>query len=130
MQTLSVLIVHTEARKRTIIRGLLGLQLGINYTDAAEHTSGAISKLKGGYHYDMVICQYNMAGQNGLDVLSSLRKIGKYYSTPFILLVDANETMNGKSALESIEMLKDFSAVSTLDELAGTVRRVISRHTA
>jgi len=129
MQTLSVLIVHTEARKRTIIRVLLGLHLGINYTDAAQHVSGAVTKLKSNDRYDMVICQYNMVGQNGLDVLSSLRKIDKHRSTPFILLVEADETTNGARALEGIERLKDFSAVSTLDQLEETIRRVVSKQT-
>lgn len=77
-----------------------------------------------GGHFDLVICDINMPGRSGLEVVVDLRKQDRYRSTPILMLTTETSPdvrSKGKRAGASGWIVKPFHP----DGLIGAINRVL-----
>lgn len=85
---LQILVVDDNQPARQLIKSTLALAGYTAITEAADG-SRALDQLHR-HHFDLVICDWDMPGTSGIDVLQALRADEKLSKTPF-LMVTANQ---------------------------------------
>lgn len=83
-KNLRILIVDDFTTMRRIVRNNLK-QIG--YTDAEEAENGqvALDMLRAG-NFDLVICDWNMPGMTGIDLLRVVRRDPRFAKLPFLMV--------------------------------------------
>ena len=109
---MKVLVVDDYSTMRRIIRNLLN-QIG--YTDVDEAIDGqdALTKLRSGVTYGLVISDWNMEPMTGYDLLREVRADEKLKSLKFILVTAESKTDNvvaAKKAGVDNYIVKPFNA--------------------
>ena len=94
-----VLVVDDTASMRALIKGTLK-QLGFSKIDDANDGSKA-ENLVVRNEYDIVICDWDMPGANGLEVLEFCRASPKNADIPFIMLTANADTDHVKLAIQA-----------------------------
>ena len=119
-----ILVVDDEAAMRRMVRRMLH-QLGYASVDEDDGTT-VLSRLKA-YPYDLIICDWRMTPNTGLDVLQFVRSDPVLKALPFILLTAetaADAVTAAVSTGASDYIAKPFSAQT----LASKVERVLALH--
>ena len=81
---LMILVVDDYALTRELLRSILK-QLGFNNVICVEDGRRAIEKIRE-EAIDLVICDWNMPGMTGLEVLEAVRSDNKSKNLPFLML--------------------------------------------
>jgi two-component system chemotaxis response regulator CheY len=117
-----ILVVDDEAAMRRMVRRMLH-QLGYDNVDENDGTT-VLTGLKR-YAYDLVICDWQMAPNSGLEVLEFVRADPDLKALPFILLTAETTAAAVTAALNTGAtdyIAKPFSAQT----LATKVERVLA----
>lgn len=104
-----ILVADDSADVRTIVHSVLIDDGYLNIYQADSGPTAVEMAIK--RKVDLIICDWNMPGANGLEVLTVLRETDVHRNTPFILLTSESYEENVKSALErgvSRYLLKPF----------------------
>jgi two-component system, chemotaxis family, chemotaxis protein CheY len=118
-----ILVVDDEAAMRRMVRRMLH-QLGYDNVDENDGTT-VLTGLKR-YAYDLVICDWQMAPNSGLEVLEFVRADPDLKALPFILLTAETTAAAVTAALNTGAteyIAKPFSAQT----LATKVERVLAQ---
>jgi two-component system chemotaxis response regulator CheY len=111
---MKVLVVDDYSTMRRIIRNLLS-QIG--YTDVEEAVDGqdALTKLRSGVNFGLVISDWNMEPMTGYDLLREVRADDKLKHTKFIMVTAESKTDNvvaAKKAGVDNYIVKPFNAAT------------------
>ena len=112
--SMSVLVVDDYSTMIRIIRNLLK-QLGFENIDDASDGSEALSKLRAGKKYGLVISDWNMEPMTGYDLLREVRADPNLATTPFIMITAESKTENviaAKKAGVNNYIVKPFNAAT------------------
>jgi two-component system chemotaxis response regulator CheY len=107
-----ILIVDDYKTMLRIIRNLLR-QLGFVNIDEATDGAMALSMMRGGGNYGLVISDWNMEPMTGLQLLREVRSDAKLKATPFIMVTAESKSENviaAKEAGVSNYIVKPFNA--------------------
>ncbi len=94
--SMSVLVVDDYATMIRIIRRLLK-DIGFTDIDAASSGLDALNMMKE-KKYGLVICDWNMEGMSGLDLLKVVRSDPSLATTPFIMITVEQKTEGANMA--------------------------------
>src|SRR5579859_978749 len=111
-KNMNILIVDDYKTMLRIIRNLLR-QLGFENVEEATDGSAALTVLRGGDTFDLIISDWNMEPMTGLQLLREVRADAKLKSTPFIMVTAESKTENviaAKEAGVSNYIVKPFNA--------------------
>lgn len=111
-KNMRVLIVDDYKTMLRIIRNLLR-QLGFNNIDEATDGSSALTQLRSGTQYGLVISDWNMEPMTGLQLLREVRADAKLKGLPFIMVTAESKSENviaAKEAGVSNYIVKPFNA--------------------
>ncbi|AMW33834.1 response regulator [Haematospirillum jordaniae] len=109
---MNILIVDDYKTMLRIIRNLLK-QLGFSNIDEASDGSAALSQLRSGPTYGLVISDWNMEPMTGLQLLREVRADPKLKALPFIMVTAESKSENviaAKEAGVSNYIVKPFNA--------------------
>lgn len=117
----SILVADDTATMRIIVKKALK-KFGFENVDFAEDGSEAVAKLDQGQHFDLVICDWNMPGIDGLNVLKHWLKVKDASRTSYFLMLTAKsaeiDSETAKKAGVSGYLTKPFSP----EELLSAIR--------
>jgi two-component system chemotaxis response regulator CheY len=111
---MKVLIVDDYSTMRRIIRNLLS-QIGYTDVDEAADGQDALSKLRSGVNYGLVISDWNMEPMTGYDLLREVRADDKLKAMKFIMVTAESKTDNvvaAKKAGVDNYIVKPFNAAT------------------
>lgn len=111
-KNMHILIVDDYKTMLRIIRNLLR-QLGFVNIDEATDGAMALSMMRGGGNYGLVISDWNMEPMTGLQLLREVRTDAKLKATPFIMVTAESKSENviaAKEAGVSNYIVKPFNA--------------------
>ena len=111
-KNMHILIVDDYKTMLRIIRNLLR-QLGFINIDEATDGAMALSMMRGGGNYGLVISDWNMEPMTGLQLLREVRSDAKLKATPFIMVTAESKSENviaAKEAGVSNYIVKPFNA--------------------
>jgi len=111
-KNMHILIVDDYKTMLRIIRNLLR-QLGFVNIDEATDGAMALSMMRGGGNYGLVISDWNMEPMTGLQLLREVRSDAKLKATPFIMVTAESKSENviaAKEAGVSNYIVKPFNA--------------------
>jgi two-component system chemotaxis response regulator CheY len=111
-KNMHILIVDDYKTMLRIIRNLLR-QLGFVNIDEATDGAMALSMMRGGGNYGLVISDWNMEPMTGLQLLREVRSDPKLKATPFIMVTAESKSENviaAKEAGVSNYIVKPFNA--------------------
>lgn len=117
-----VLVVDDYATMRRIVRNLLQ-QIGFAEIDEAADGATALSKLRDGTRYGLVISDWNMEPMSGLQLLQEVRSDAQLKLMPFIMVTAESKVENvvaAKQAGVNNYIVKPFNA-ETLKQKIGSV---------
>ena len=117
-----VLVVDDYATMRRIVRNLLQ-QIGFAEIDEAPDGATALSKLRDGTRYGLVISDWNMEPMSGLQLLQEVRSDAQLKLMPFIMVTAESKVENvvaAKQAGVNNYIVKPFNA-ETLKQKIGSV---------
>ena len=97
--TVRILVVDDQPFIRNMVRAILK-GFGINEVTTADDGIRAMEYLQEA-PFDIVICDWNMPGMAGIDVLKTLRASGHGCNTPFIMLTAEAYRENIIAALDA-----------------------------
>jgi two-component system chemotaxis response regulator CheY len=112
--TMAVLVVDDYSTMIRIIRNLLK-QIGFENIDDASDGSEALTKMRSGKRYGLVISDWNMEPMTGYDLLREVRADPNMATTPFIMITAESKTENviaAKKAGVNNYIVKPFNAVT------------------
>jgi two-component system chemotaxis response regulator CheY len=112
--SMSVLVVDDYSTMIRIIRNLLK-QLGFENIDDASDGSAALTKMRAGKKYGLVISDWNMEPMTGYDLLREVRADPNLATTPFIMITAESKTENviaAKKAGVNNYIVKPFNAAT------------------
>ncbi len=111
----------------TTMRKIVGLALksgGYSYIEG-ENGQDALDKLKNADKIDLFIVDIDMPVMNGIDFVREVRKIGKYSSTPILILTtqtDENVQSSAKEAGANAWIVKPFEK----EEFLSLIKSLVS----
>ncbi|MGB7036970.1 MAG: response regulator [Xanthobacteraceae bacterium] len=126
--SLSVLLVDDSGMMITIMRNLLR-QVGFSNIDDANDGPTALTKMRAGKRYGLVISDWNMEPMSGYDLLCEIRRDEVLKRTPFIMVTGEAKTEHviaARKAGVSNYIVKPFNAQS----LKAKIEAVFSVRTA
>lgn len=98
---IEVLLVDDDSCSREILKTLLE-ELGMEKIHEEEQGEQGLKALQeSGEHYDLVLCDWNMPGMTGLDLLKTIRADEKFKSLPFIMVTGVGDVQNIQEAIQS-----------------------------
>lgn len=110
--SLSVLVVDDSGMMITILRNLLR-QIGFGTVDDAPDGPTALTKMRAGKRYGLVISDWNMEPMSGYDLLCEVRRDEVLKRTPFIIVTGEAKTEHviaARKAGVSNYIVKPFNA--------------------
>jgi two-component system, chemotaxis family, chemotaxis protein CheY len=110
--SLSVLVVDDSRIMIGILRNLLG-QIGFRSIDDVNDGPSALTKMRAGKRYGLVISDWNMEPMSGYDLLCEIRRDEILKRTPFIMVTGEAKTENviaARKAGVSNYIVKPFNA--------------------
>ena len=122
---IKVLIVDDMMPARAFIRGSIKAYISKDIeTDEANSGEAAKSKLET-HKYDLVLCDWNMPGMKGSELLEWVKSQDKLKDIPFIMITAHNEK---EIIMGAIKLgVKDFLIKPiTADDLSKKVRAVLA----
>lgn len=125
---MKVLVVDDYATMRRIIRNLLN-QIGYSDVDESADGADALSRLRSGVTYGLVISDWNMEPMTGYDLLREVRADPKIKGVPFIMVTAESKTDNviaAKKAGVDNYIVKPFNAQT----LQGKINAVLGQQVA
>lgn len=117
-----ILVVDDEAHMRRTVRRMLH---HIGYANVEENDGTTVLQTLKLYPYDLVICDWQMEPNSGIEVLTFLRADPDLKDTPFIMLTGENTATAVTAAVStgaSDYIAKPFSTQT----LASKVERVLT----
>jgi two-component system chemotaxis response regulator CheY len=97
---LQILLVDDDECSREVLRALLE-EIGVSKVEEANAGDQGLEKLKSEHAgFDAVLCDWNMPGMSGLDVLKSVRANDKYTKLPFIMVTGMGDVQNIQEAIQ------------------------------
>ena len=110
--SMAVLVVDDYSTMIRIIRNLLK-QIGFENIDDASDGSEALTKMRAGKRYGLVISDWNMEPMTGYELLKEVRADPGLSKTPFIMVTAESKTENviaAKKAGVNNYIVKPFNA--------------------
>lgn len=96
-----VLLVDDDSCSREILKTLLE-ELGLEKIHEEEQGEKGLNALhKEGSRYDLVLCDWNMPGMTGLELLKTIRTEERFKSLPFIMVTGVGDVQNIQEAIQS-----------------------------
>lgn len=125
LSSLSILVVDDEASVTRLVRMMLN-DLGVTQVYTAKNGKEAL-ELLGDFDedIDLVICDWNMPGCNGLDLLKQVRTVDP--KLPFLMLTARADMSSVKEARDfgvSDYLKKPFSAEGLKNKMLAQARRL------
>ena len=121
-EDVKILIVDDDANARSTLKQMLAT-LGItNVLEAATNQAAMEFIESDDPEYDMILCEWNMSGINGVEVLSEVRKNSTDF--PFLMVTgrsDLDSVMEAKKEGVTGYIVKPFS----IGELKGKISKVL-----
>jgi two-component system chemotaxis response regulator CheY len=122
---MKVLVVDDYSTMRRIIRNLLS-QIG--YTDVEEAVDGqdALTKLRSGVNFGLVISDWNMEPMTGYDLLREVRADDKLKTMKFIMVTAESKTDNvvaAKKAGVDNYIVKPFNAATLQSKINAVLEK-------
>lgn len=120
---IKILVVDDYLLTRDMVRMILK-GLGFSNVSAAESAEIALSRMKEEY-YELVICDWNMPGGTGLELLQQVRREKRYKELPFIMLTAEAYRENVVEAMRagvSEYIAKPFTAQTLADKIASALK--------
>ena len=111
-KNMHILIVDDYKTMLRIIRNLLR-QLGFENVDEASDGSEALTVLRRGDQFDLIVSDWNMEPMTGLQLLREVRADAKLKAIPFIMVTAESKAENviaAKEAGVSNYIVKPFNA--------------------
>ena len=121
----SILVIDDNTMMRTFLSHLFGKKYKVVVKESAEN---ALIWLDERNYPDLIICDYELNGINGFDLLERLKTSGFYKNIPFIILSGKGKSENRIKCLEAgaIDFIvKPFNPV----ELELRINRLIQETT-
>ena len=87
-----ILVVDDFSTMRRIVKNALK-SLNYNNVEEAEDGASGLEKLRTD-HFDLVVCDWNMPGMTGLDLLKNIRSHETMKKTPFLMVTAEAEQSN------------------------------------
>lgn len=125
--SLPVLVVDDSRIMIGILRNLLG-QIGFRSIDDVNDGPSALTKMRAGKRYGLVISDWNMEPMSGYDLLCEIRRDEILKRTPFIMVTGEAKTENviaARKAGVSNYIVKPFNAQT----LKAKIEAVLSART-
>ena len=94
-----ILIVDDVPSMRAIVKAFLR-DVGIFRLATANDGQDALQKINR-TQFDLIICDWNMPGMSGIDILNTLRADDKLKSTNFMMVTASSDTEKVKQAIAS-----------------------------
>jgi len=115
---MNILIVDDFATMRRIVKNVLR-QVGFRNISESEDGKLALAELKK-EKYDLVLCDWNMPGMSGIELLKAVRSDDKLKNTPFIMVTAEAQKENIIAAVKagvSNYIVKPFTAEIITEKL-------------
>lgn len=120
-----ILVIDDHAATRTMVLTILK-KGGFSAVIQADSVPQAILKMKD-ETFDLIICDWNMPGDTGLDFLEMLRAQSKYRDLPFLMLTAEAQVASVKAAVEA--GVTDYIAKPFTSELVlAKVERALAKN--
>lgn len=122
---LKILVVDDHAPMRKLVRSLL-LDLGFQNISEAAGAVDAVTMLKSGQSFDLIISDWNMPTMTGLELLAFMRSDDRTKEIPFLMITAEGERENIiKAAKAGISqyILKPF----TVEALQQKLEKIFSQ---
>lgn len=119
-----ILVVDDYLLTRDMVRSILK-GLGFSNVASAESAQMALNRLKD-EEFDLVICDWNMPGLTGLQLLQEVRREKRYRNLPFIMLTAEAYRENVVEAMRagvSEYIAKPFTAQTLADKIAAALQQ-------
>lgn len=94
-----VLLVEDMQAMRLIQRGVLE-DMGIRNIEEAVDGGDGLKRVRDG-NFDLVICDWDMPGTGGLEVLETIRREQKTSDLPFLMVTAFTETEKVKAVIQA-----------------------------
>ncbi len=121
---LKVLLVEDQCDARSLMRGMLG-EMGVTQIFESKDGREALQFLDAAFDFiDMIICDWNMPGMTGLELLRQLRTVDP--DLPFLMITsrsDMESVVAAKSANVTGYIRKPFSPA----QLEAKIRVILHR---
>ena len=104
---------------KSILRGF-----GFSHILQADNGASALMRLEEN-DVDLVICDWNMPGTSGIELLRSLRKKDRYRSLPFLMLTAEVYKENVEEAIKlgvTDYIAKPFTAETLMNKIMRTLK--------
>lgn len=135
-QDTKILVVDDMMTMRKLVRRAL-TELGFSDIHDADNGATAWDKLKSPEHaakpFQLVISDWNMPVQTGLDLLRSVRGDEKFRNLPFMLVTAESEASQVKAAIElkvSAYLVKPFTPAQLGERLAVVHKQSLEKRAA
>lgn len=119
-----ILIVEDQSDARSLMRGMLG-EMGVTQIFESSDGREALKFLDAAFDFiDLIICDWNMPGMTGLELLRQLRSVDP--DMPFLMVTsrsDMDSVISAKSANVTGYIRKPFSPA----QLEAKMRIVLHR---
>jgi two-component system chemotaxis response regulator CheY len=96
---IKILVADDQVEARSLIQSVLSSLGYVNVYQAITGVDAIDAAIKREVH--LVICDWNMPGASGLEVLQALRKHPMHKSTPFLMLTSEGYKENVREAFKS-----------------------------
>jgi DNA-binding response OmpR family regulator len=127
MKKLRVLIADDSSLMRDIIRESLGEEFEFIEPVMATNGEEARQKLLAGSHFDLILCDWEMPGLNGDELLRWLREESHIKNVPFIMITAKDD---GESIMEVIKLgvtdyiVKPFSPETLCEKVTRVFKKL------
>jgi two-component system chemotaxis response regulator CheY len=114
-----ILVVDDFSTMRKIVRNTLR-SIGFANCCEAENGVDALAKLRAEAPFDLVVCDWNMPGMTGIELLRSVRADASLRHTPFLMVTAEGKRENVLGAIQAGVngyVVKPFTAETFAEKL-------------
>ena len=123
-KAISVLVADDYAMTREMIRSILK-QLGFLNVTSVEDGKKALERLAA-EKFDLIICDWNMPGMSGIELLRAVKKDPRFKEIPFLMLTAEAYRENVVEAVKagvSDYISKPFTAQTLSEKIASVMKK-------
>ena len=123
LKDLTVLVVDDHFPTRDMVKTILR-EFGFTKVLQADNGANALQRLEEN-EVDLVICDWNMPGTSGIELLRSLRKKDRYQNLPFLMVTAEVYKENVQEAIRlgvTDYIAKPFTAETLLQKIMATLK--------